>query len=51
MFAIRELREQMIKPPPAHTPTKIKDSYRWFPYFKVSNSTSFFIALFYFSKT
>jgi hypothetical protein len=34
LFAIRELREEMIKPPSAHTPTKIKDIYRWFPYFQ-----------------
>jgi hypothetical protein len=51
LFAIGELREKMIKLLSTHTPTKIKDNYQWFPYFKVSNSTSFCITLFYFSKT
>jgi hypothetical protein len=37
LFAIGELRQEMIKPPSTHTPTKIRDSYRSFPYFKVSN--------------
>jgi transposase len=36
LFAVGELRGEMTKPPSGHTPTKIKNSYRWFPYFKVS---------------
>ena len=28
----------MIKPPTGATPTKIKDSYRWYPYFKVRST-------------
>ena len=35
LFAIGELRHEMIKPPSGQTPPKIKNSFRWFPYFKV----------------
>ncbi|XP_071680294.1 uncharacterized protein [Lolium perenne] len=34
LYAIWELRGEMIKPASMNTPTKIKNSYRWFPYFK-----------------
>ena len=36
LFAIGELRHEMIKPPSGQTPPKIKNSFRWFPYFKVT---------------
>ena len=35
LFAVGELRHEMIKAPTGQTPTKIRDSYRWYPYFKV----------------
>jgi hypothetical protein len=38
MYAIGELRGEVIKPPSASTLTKIKDSYHLFPYFKESNT-------------
>jgi hypothetical protein len=38
MYAIGELIGEMTKPPSASTPTKIKDSYRWFSYFKMINT-------------
>ncbi|XP_051202388.1 protein ALP1-like [Lolium perenne] len=34
LYAIGELRGEMIKPASMNTPTKIKNSYRWFPYFR-----------------
>ncbi|KAK1620911.1 hypothetical protein QYE76_026428 [Lolium multiflorum] len=34
LYAIGELRDEMIKPASMNTPTKIKNSYRWFPYFR-----------------
>ena len=37
LYAIGQLREKMIKPPGSHTPQKIAESHRRFPYFKVSN--------------
>src|SRR4051812_43667896 len=36
LFAIGELRGEMTKSPSTSTPSKIKNSYRWFPYFRVS---------------
>jgi len=36
LFAIGELRQEMMKPPSTHTPSKITNSHRWYPYFKVS---------------
>jgi hypothetical protein len=36
LYAIGELRHEMIKPPTGQTPAKIRDSFRWYPYFKVS---------------
>ena len=35
LFAIGEMRHEMRKPPNGQTPTKIKNNFRWFPYFKV----------------
>jgi hypothetical protein len=36
LYAIEDLRQEMIKPPSAETPSKIQNSKRWYPYFKVS---------------
>jgi hypothetical protein len=36
LFVIGDLKGKMIKPPSKNTPPKIKDTYTWFPYFKVS---------------
>jgi len=36
LYAVGELRNEMILPPSTATPTKIRDSHRWYPYFKVS---------------
>ncbi|KAK1603782.1 hypothetical protein QYE76_027455 [Lolium multiflorum] len=45
LYAIGELRGEMIKPASMNTPTKIKNSYRWFPYFRVSTkSCSFYLS-------
>ncbi|XP_071678397.1 uncharacterized protein [Lolium perenne] len=35
LYVIGELRSEIIKPASMNTPTKIKNSYRWFPYFRV----------------
>lgn len=37
LFAIGELRNDMIRPPSTGTALKIMGSSRWYPYFKVSN--------------
>jgi hypothetical protein len=37
LYAVGELRNEMILPPSTATPTKIRDSHRWYPYFKVSH--------------
>jgi hypothetical protein len=37
LYVIGELRNEMILPPSTATPTKIRDSHRWYPYFKVSH--------------
>ncbi|XP_071681450.1 uncharacterized protein [Lolium perenne] len=34
LYAIGELRGEMIKPASSSTPTKIAESHRWYPYFK-----------------
>ncbi|KAK1679473.1 hypothetical protein QYE76_040321 [Lolium multiflorum] len=34
LYAIGELRGEMIKPASMNTPTKIRNSYRWFSYFR-----------------
>ncbi|XP_051206926.1 protein ALP1-like [Lolium perenne] len=34
LYAIGELRGEMIKPASMNTPIKIKNNYRWFPYFR-----------------
>ena len=39
LYAVGELRGEMIKPPSNNTPPKIKNSYRWFPYFRVSTTS------------
>jgi hypothetical protein len=45
LYAIGELRGEMIKPASMNTPTKIKNSYMWFPYFRVSTkSCSFYLS-------
>jgi hypothetical protein len=36
LYAIGEFRQEMIKPPSGETPSKIRHSKRWYPYFKVS---------------
>jgi hypothetical protein len=36
LYAIGELRQEMIKPPFGETASKIRNIKRWFPYFKVS---------------
>jgi hypothetical protein len=36
MYVIGELRNDMIKPPSGDTPPKIRNSHRWYPYFKVT---------------
>jgi hypothetical protein len=36
LYAIGELRQEMIKPPSGDIPSKIRYSKRWYPYFKVS---------------
>ena len=38
LFAVGELRVEMIKIHSDQTPKKIRESHRWYPYFKVSNS-------------
>ncbi|KAK1611366.1 hypothetical protein QYE76_035039 [Lolium multiflorum] len=40
LYAIGEFRGEMIKPASMNTPTKIKNSYMWFPYFRVPRSMS-----------
>jgi hypothetical protein len=35
VFAVGELRGEMIKLPIGYTPPQIKSSYKWWPYFKV----------------
>jgi hypothetical protein len=35
LYAIGEIRNDMIKPPSSETPLKITNSTRWYPYFKV----------------
>ena len=43
LFAVGELRGEMIRRPSGQTPPKIRGSPRWYPYFKVSidNNTLF----------
>jgi hypothetical protein len=35
LYAIGELTGEMIRPPSSETPLKIRNSHRWYPYFKV----------------
>jgi aminoglycoside phosphotransferase family enzyme len=45
LYTIGELRGEMIKPASMNTTTKIKNNYRWFPYFRVSRkSCSFYLS-------
>jgi hypothetical protein len=45
MYGVGELIGEMIKPPSNNTPPKIKNSYMWFPYFRVSTkSCSFYLS-------
>jgi hypothetical protein len=37
LYAIGELRQEMIRPSSNETPTKISNNHRWYPYFKVNN--------------
>src|SRR6266540_68752 len=37
LYAIGEFRNEMITPPLSETPLKIRNSSRWYPYFKVKN--------------
>jgi hypothetical protein len=36
LYAIDELRDDMIKPSSSETPLKIRNNHRWYPYFKVT---------------
>jgi hypothetical protein len=36
LYAIGELRQEMIEPPSGKTPSKIRNNKRWYPYFKVT---------------
>jgi hypothetical protein len=36
LYATRELRQEMVKPPSGETPSKIRHIKRWYPYLKVS---------------
>ena len=38
LYAIGELRQEMIRPPSNETPVKISNSHRWYPYFKVKKT-------------
>ena len=38
LYAVGELRNEMIVPPSSSVPPKIHGSRRWYPYFKVSSS-------------
>jgi hypothetical protein len=40
LYAIVELRQDLIKAPSNETPLKISNSPRWYPYFKVMNKPS-----------
>ncbi|XP_071681857.1 uncharacterized protein [Lolium perenne] len=40
LYAVGEFRGKMIKPASNTTPPKIKNNYRWFPYFRVPRSMS-----------
>ncbi|KAI4971885.1 hypothetical protein ZWY2020_002799 [Hordeum vulgare] len=45
LFAVGELRGEMIRRPNGQTPPKIRGSSRWYPYFKVSiDNIHFFMA-------
>jgi len=35
VYAISELRQEMIRPLSNETPVKISNSHRWYPYFRV----------------
>jgi hypothetical protein len=37
LYAIGEIRDEMIRPPSTETPLKIRNSSIWYPYFKVKN--------------
>jgi hypothetical protein len=37
LYAIGELRQDMIRPPSNETPLKVSNSPRWYPYLKVNN--------------
>jgi hypothetical protein len=36
LYAIGELRDDMIKPSSGETPLKIRNNHKWYPYFKVT---------------
>lgn len=36
LYAIGELRDEMIRPPFEETPNKIRTSLRWYPFLKVN---------------
>ena len=44
IYAVGELRGEMIKSPTGWTPTKICTSTRWYPYFKVSTDDMYFMS-------
>ena len=44
LYAVGEMRGEMIKPASVRTPEKMRNSFRWYPYFKVSKSN--FIVLY-----
>ena len=39
LYAIGELRHDLIRPPSSETPLKIRNSHRWYPYLKVMNNS------------
>ena len=45
LFAIGELRDEMITPPATSVPPKILGNRRWYPFFKVRNTYSVVLSL------
>jgi len=49
LYDVGELRGEMIKPPSGQTPSEIRGNGRWFPFFKVSNSSLYFMRWLYYT--
>jgi hypothetical protein len=45
LYAVGELRQDMIRAPPNDTPLKISNSPRWYPYFKVIKMSMQFLVI------